>query len=490
MKKPLPLSFLLVSFTVLATLNSAAQDFAPFAPESRKLFGSVPGYQHTFGIAFDSTTVNGGTTTYHNYMTVWDTLTTTSCQFWVGNDCLRQTRPTWAGARIEADGQGAHTMYNLWDEPIMFAFSTTPGSQTVLYADADEQFLLNYLGEVPVDVLGLTENVRQWSILHQDLGGQPINSALNNALVEVGENIGLIRYFRVDSFPLVLQPVELVGQSEPPLGLHTITPAFLEDYQAGDEVQIHDYADYYTGPPWLDYNLYVKNVVLSRSDSPTEVSYEMETTTYNVDSATEVVSHPTVTYSKTTVIATIPFDRFDGTQASLGKEDYCGLSLWTYRTYLNTGAVYCVEENCWGTGDTNGPPPQGGMTYVGGLGTYLSTASIFSPSGYTTTHGVVYFKKNGTDCFDEVIMGAPQVARANATLTLSPNPTDACATWTSTVPLTRMDVLDVQGALIASLPMRGTRGTMDTSTWPIGLYLLNCIGVDGSRSSLRMLVSR
>lgn len=479
----------MVVMSMFASVALKAQDYQPLSSDSRKLF-ATPDKHTTFGIAFDSTTVNGSITTYHNYKTVWDTLTPSNCGWWGFGECQQQSRPTWAGPRIERDDQGAHTMFNLLEEPITFAFSTEPGSQTLMYVDNDEQFLLSYVGESPMEVLGLTENVRQWAILHEDLGGQPIDSDLNNALVEVGENVGLIRYFRVDSFPLVLQPVELVGQSEPPLGLHTITPAFLCDFQPGDVVQTHYYANYYTGPPWLDYNSYDRMEILSRTDLPTEVSYEVETVTYNVDSATEVTNTSTVSYSKVDTIATIPFDRFDGTQPSLGMEDYCGLSLWTYRTYLNTGLAYCADENCWGPYDTNGPPPVGGSVLVGGLGNYASSADIWNPSGYNTFTGVVYFEKDGVVCMDEVVMGMPDVEAATPLITIAPVPADGGFTYRSSVPLSRCDVMDAHGRRVPSPSVSGTVGSVDTSSWPPGLYFMRSTLRDGRTVLGRVMVSR
>lgn len=490
MRRSLPLSPALLLSAVLLSMPTTAQDFAPFTPASRKLFGAVPGYESTFGITFDSTTVSGGTTTYHNYKTVWDTLTPSNCPWWGGPDCLKQDRPTWSGARIEATADGSHTLFNLWNEPITLAFSTEPGSQTLIYADADEQFLLNYVGEAPGNVLGLTENVRQWTILHQDLGGQAITSVLNNAPVEVGATVGLLRYFRIDSFPLVLQPVELVGQSEPPLGLHTITPAVLNDFQAGDEIQVHAVAHHYIGPPWLNYDIYTKRTVLSRTDTPTEVTYEMERVTYNVDSATEVTSTNTESYNKTDVFGSIPFDRFDGTQPTLRLEDYCGIPLWTWRTHLNTGLGYCPEENCWGPYDTNGPPPTGTTVHVGGLGIYSTSESIISPSGYSTSSNVVYFKKNGTECFQEVIMGSERITAQPPAFQLSPNPSAGMISISSDKPVTGAEVVDPQGHVVTDIVLDAQRGKLDMGVVPNGLYLVRLRFMDGSVGARHVVIGR
>ncbi len=489
MTRSLPLSTSLLFLTVLLPTLTSAQDFAPFNANSRKLFATPDKYT-TFGIAFDSTTVNGGTTTFHNYKTVWDTLTPSNCGWWGDQSCNKQDRPTWAGPRIEATTDGTHTLFNLWNEPITLAFSTEPGSQTLMYADGSQQFLLSYVGESPMEVLGLTENVRQWTILHEDLNGDPINSPLNNAPVLVGATIGLASYFRIDSFPLVLQRVELAGQAEPALGVNTITPAFLNDYQPGDEIQTHDYANYYTGPPWWDFDIFRKTVILSRTDSPAEVTYEIENTVYNVDSAMETTSVSSVTYSKTEVIATIPFDRFDGTQPWLGLRAYCGIPLWTYSTFANMGLAYCADENCWGPYDTNGPPPYGAMTQVGGLGTWSSWSYINNPEGYTTSYDVVYFKKNGVECMDEVVMGLPESSDRTDPFQLSPNPSEGLVSIASGKPVMQAEVFDAQGHAMANISLDVRLGKLDMRSAPDGLYLVRLRFVDGGVGTQRVVIGR
>ncbi|MCL4282432.1 MAG: hypothetical protein KJZ58_09195 [Flavobacteriales bacterium] len=478
-----------LSFLALTTVV-AGQDFSPFMPDSRKLFGTVPGYAHTFGIAFDSTTVEGGITTFHNYMNVRDTLTASSCLWWGGDHCYKQDQPTWAGRRIEADAAGVHTFFNRWEEPVTLQFSTVPGSQTLIYADDQEQFLLSYEGESEGSVLGLAENLRHWKVLHQDLGGQPINSALNDAPVLVGQTVGLISFFRIDSFPLVLQPVELVGQSEPPLGLHAITPAFLNDFQPGDEIQVHDYAYYNMGPPWQNEDIYRKWVILARTDSPTEVIYNCIVTVYNVDSATETTAPSTLTFSKADVIAAIPFDRYNGTQSWLGMRDYCGIPLWTYRTDNGPGLGYCEEENCWGPFDTNGPPPQGETIRVGGLGTFLSGTSLTAPEGYSTSIGVVYFKKNGVSCMDEVVLSTSDLGLAPGGVMVFPSPADESFNYRSSTAVTFLEALDSQGRSVALLPSAGSSGHVDTEGWPAGFYLLRFGLPDGNSVLRRLVVSR
>jgi hypothetical protein len=478
-----------ILFSSLIPTGIAAQSFAPFEPGSRKLFGSTQGFTQAYEIAFDSTSMDGGITTYHNFKTTQDTLTPSTCGWWGAPECMRQDKPTWIGARIEKDDQGVHRFFTALGDTVTLHFSSALGSQTPIYEDQDQRFLLSYSGDLATDVLGLTENIRRWTIIHEDIDGQPINSSLNNAFVDVGESVGLARFFRVDSFPLVLEPVELLGQMEPPLGLYRITQASLHDYQPGDEIQKHHYAFHYTGPPTQNYNFFQTTRILSRQDTPENVTYEVELSTFNMGGANENVQSATLSYSKTEVITELPFTRFDGTQPLLGSEDHCGLPLLTYRTYFNQGFAYCPEENCWGPYDTNGPPPAGTTALVNGLGVYESSSFLISQTGFNMSSRIVFFIKNGVPCGTEAIVGIGEHTAANTSLLLVPNPAKE-----------RVEIIGLEDAIHAELfsasGMLVIDEALSNSNWlelgelKSGLYLMRVTTRAGVVRAGRLMIER
>jgi len=470
-------------------LGIAAQTFSPFEPGSRKLFASSQGFSQAYEIAFDSTTVEGGITTYHNYKTTQDTLSPSNCGWWGAPECIRQDKPTWIGPRIEKNDQGVHRFFTALGDTVALHFSSAPGSQTLIYEDQDQRFLLSYSGELVSNVLGITENIRRWTIIHQDNDGQPIDLGLNNAFVDVGENVGLIRFFRVDSFPLVLEPVELLGQMEPQLGLYQITQASLHDYQPGDEIQKHHYAFHYMGPPTQNYNFFQTTRILSRQDTPEDVTYEVELSTFNMGGATENVQSATLSYSKTEVITELPFTRFDGTQPLLGFEDHCGLPLLTYRTYFNQGFAYCEEENCWGPYDTNGPPPAGTTALVNGLGVYESSSFLISPTGFNISNRIVFFIKNGVPCGTESIVGLGEHTAANTSLLLAPNPAQDRVQLIGMDDAVHAELYNASGRLVIDQALTNTNW-MELGALNSGLYLMRVTTRAGVVRAGRLMIER
>ncbi|MGV3636053.1 MAG: T9SS type A sorting domain-containing protein [Flavobacteriales bacterium] len=471
---------------VVANVDGHAQAYAPFSPGTKKLFSSFPVHTSGLEIAFDSTTIAEGTTTYHNYKALQDTLTPSGCAWWVGTDCRHQDKATWIGPRIEQDEQGVHRFFTVLNDTVTLHLATTSGAPMVMYADADQRFLLDYSGAQAEEVLGITENVRKWTVLHQDAGGNTINSALNNATVAIGETIGLIRFFRIDSFPSVLEPVELIGQSGPSLGLHVITPAVLHDFQPGDEVQSEHYAQYVIGPASQNFDFVRKIRILEREDTPTSVVYQAEVTTLQSGSTAPTVQTTSLSYSKTTILATLPLLRYQGTGTELDLEDYCAAPLWTYTTNLNGGVGYCQEENCWGGIDTNGPPPSGYTTLALGLGVYDSLVYVSGPAGYTTSTRIVYFKKNGISCGTEVTVGLTE-SSAPDDLAVFPIPSTGTVTVRSASPVQGIQVFDQQGRSIAALTDTA-RGTIDLGRTPDGLYTLHVLFADGTRAQRKVVI--
>jgi len=127
---------------------------------------------------------------------------------------------------------------------------------------------------------------------------------------------------------------------------------------------------------------------------------------------------------------------------------------------------------------------------VGGLGTYSSWSSLFSPSGYTTSSEVVYFKKNGIECLQEVVMGVPDAAARPADFSLSPNPSEGLIKITSDKPVLRAEVIDTQGQLVANIALDALRGKLDLRVVSNGLYLVCLYFIDGRVGTQRVLIGR
>lgn len=211
-----------------------------------------------------------------------------------------------------------------------------------------------YQNNDTVSVLSNVDSVRTYKIVHTDLSGNIINSILNNQKILISKNWGLVRFFQIDSFPQILKPLTLAGNTNPMGGLYQITNEMLYDYQSGDEIQYHEY---FLGNnyPYSYYNRFRKHTILSRTTTFDSLIYQVQETLFNIDSNQLFTNTVQLRYLRSAIIAKIPYDLFNGYNSSLKFQDYCGTKRWTYNTSAyNNDWGYCLLDNCWGHYDFGG----------------------------------------------------------------------------------------------------------------------------------------
>lgn len=327
-------------------------------------------------------------------------------------------------------------------------------------------------------ILSVPDSVKFYRIAHYDTSGNPIYSQLNNEMIIIGKEMGLANFFRIDSFPLVLQPITLIGNLSPAAGYISLTNEMIFDHQPGDEIQYHDQYYMLEGPPFLNYLNYIKHIFLERTDTEDSIFYIVERITYETDSNVLIQDTIILKYKRNKTIAEIPFDKLNQDQAlvisSFYAADYCEFNLWTYSLkpqYL----IYCAEDNCWGSFDIPGPPPDEETTYVCGLGLYLDRSSISMPppTGYSYMKKIIYFKKDGIECGEEIIVDVNEPTVLSPKFKVYPNPAqDRLFFRTEMNGSGIIQICDINGRNLRKLSVEGQMTTIDISGLSDGIYLI------------------
>jgi len=288
----------------------------------------------------------------------------------------------------------------------------------IFYQDSIQKFRLTYESTDTLSVLNYTDSARTFTIHHTDLNGNVINSQLNGQNIIIGKTLGLVRFFQIEDFPQVLNPISLIGQENPNLGIINITKEMLYDHQPGDEIQYKKTSFSYNGPPWANYVLYRKYTILSRTETIDSLIYEINETVFYEDSSNVTTNTITKIYLKNQIFTQLPFEVFDGSYKQFYLEEYCDFNFWTYTIEPDYDLTYCEEDNVWGYYDYGGPPPDENHTFVVGLGMYSSSSSTIY-SGSSTQ--IIYFKKDGIVCGDMVVRTNPLLQNEKEIL-VYPNP--------------------------------------------------------------------
>jgi phosphoribosylamine--glycine ligase len=475
------IKYLLTFLIVFLALHSSGQDYKLFDADSKKLYTTYPVPGLTSGIDFDSVIMAGDYSIYLNYTGIGNEFESDTCIFWGGSTCLHQDKPLWLGYSPTVDFMGTYHFKTCQDNFLSFDFNLLPGDSSIFYQDASQSFYMVYEGADTATILDFQDSARFYRIAHYDLSGNIINSALNNEKIIIGREMGLAGFFRVDSFPMVLQPISLIGNTYPPAGILSLTHEMIYDHQAGDVIQYLDHYYYPDGPPAYNYTNYIKHYFLDRTDTQDSIFYSVERTTYKTDSNLVLMDTIMLKYRRSATIAGIPFNKLNQDVSLVLTDfyhaDYCELKLWTYSLepqYL----VYCPEDNCWGSYDIPGPPPDEETIYVCGLGKYLDKSSLSAPppQGYYHIYNIIYFKKDGIECGEEVIVNIENPFIQAHGFNIYPNPaTDKLHVKIEKNARGTLAIFDLTGRQLKKIYIDGQSGDIDIEGLNNGVYLVEFI---------------
>lgn len=458
---------------------SFGQNYKLFNASAKKLFTNHPVPVNTYSSAFETSVQSNTDSVYFNFSGIDNNyFTSDSCVFWGSPMCLKQNIPSWIGKKIVYDNASTYDLFNLAGDTLKFQFTTNPNDTFLFYKDTSQKFLLVYQNTDTINVLGHNDSARFYKIIHTDLSGNIIYSALNQQNIIVAKTWGLTRFFVVDSFPQILKPLALIGNGSPNAGFNALTNELLYDYQPGDVIQYHKISYQSGGPPWENFSKFIKYTILNRIITADSLIYNAAVEYFYTDSAALHLDTVILKYYRNTVIADIPFELFDGNTRQLKLQDYCGLKLWTYTINSPNNLMFCSQDTCWGDYDTNGPPAQGDAEYVAGLGIYAYSNHLVSPppNGYSNSSKIVYFKKNGVTCGSVVTIGINE-NHADDGVLIYPNPAMNAITIES-MNTSIIEIINIQGQKIIHQQIQQGKTVVDIGNLAKGVYFLRMLNGD------------
>ncbi len=473
--KPL-LSIILFFLSLLAS----GQNYQLFNVNTKKVFSTLDEQSKTFSLLFDSVTVKSSSAVYYPYKTVGDIgYISDTCHVW-GQYCYHQDRPSWMGSEVQI----ADDVYNFITNNgsvVSMNFSLAPLQAHVFYEDDLQRFSISRIspGADTMSIIGVIDSVYRYQISHTDLQGNFINSELNTWEIVIGKQLELISFFRIDSFPQVLEPLILLGNESPDAGFYELTNERIFDYLPGDVIQWYDFF-YWPLYPELSYRNYFTDSFIERHETSDSLKYKVIREIYIPDSSSLTVDTTWLKYRKDEVIANIPFDWIGSgvlRTGSLSKTDYCGLDLWTFN-YWDGHLEYCSEENSWCEFDEFGFTSTS-KAYVEGIGLYEYHSGVFGPpTNSSSGSGINYFNKQGVECGEKVV-GIFDHPDINYPLVVLPNPANEffIVSYKPSNKLqdVRLQVIDISGRTSIDINNYNSGSLIDISKLPGGLYLVQLI---------------
>jgi hypothetical protein len=472
---------ILATALLFLTILTSGQDYKLFNATSQKVYSNFPVPDSTFSIAFDSVVLVGTDSVYYNFTQTGIMITSNNCQFWGGPECIKQDRPTWLGSGIIFNNASNYRFFNHAGETLNFDFSVSGEDSALFYESPTEKFYLTFDKSDTLSVLNYTDSARYYTVIHTDASGNSINSVLNGSRIIIAKTLGLIQFLQVDAFPEILNPVILIGNISPDLGLAKLTNEILYDHSVGDEIQIRDYLRYNFPSP-DNHERFIKYTFLSKTVTTDSIVYLADRQVFDKESSTSANDVVVLKYLRREIITELPYDYLKPdyffVNRKLYMNNYCGLRLWSYSVNQNRGLRYCSGENCWGSNDVPGPAPTEETLYTVGLGVFNNLYSdrtiVPEPtSGYTMSQSIIYFKKSGISCGGEAILGIDENKARGLRLTVYPNPAnDFLTIETSAVEGCYITINSVNGQEMQKNELINAKTVIDIRKLTAGVYLI------------------
>ena len=472
-------------------VSLSGQDYNLFNATSKKLFTDYPDPLNTYSLSIESSQLTGADSIYYNFFKVAaDGIESDTCMFWGGPFCNKQNASVWAGPKIKFDNLYSYNFYNLNNDSLFFNFYTGINGPALFYEDSTQRFSILFEAADTLTLLDQLDSALYFKIIHSDLQGNPINSLLNGQHIIISKEFGLARFFVIDSFPTVLKPISLIGNVSPTAGFYQLTNEMVYDYQAGDEVQYKE-SSYYEppAPPWDYYTRYRKFIFLEREQTGDSLIYHIQQELFYADSVGIVIDTIIKKYLRAEVIAQIPFDKFDGSTRRLSISDYCGQSRWTYSIEPIEDTEFCEADTCWGVSDLGRPPDDLYTSYVMGLGLYSDIAYNPYPGfGYRIQKSIIYFKEEGVECGNEVIVGITEFDNPQVNLIITPNPANTTAKISSPIEMQQFTLRNSYGNTLMLKTVSGREITIDVSGLSDGIYFIGALLDNGKSVTTKLLI--
>ena len=228
-----------------------------------------------FSMSLDSASVVDTDTLLFNYVDLNDSISHyPGCGYLGGDECNRQDMPSWTGREIRSMSDGRLSMLTTVGDTLLFSFPTTGTDTAWFYDDTAQRFGLHLLASDTGTFLGVPDSARFYRVVHTDLEGGVIWSAIHDAPVTIAKVLGLVEFFQADSFPAVLRPLRMIGDANYGIGFHCITEATVHDLQPGDEVQYRHF-EFSVFPTTTTGNTW-KETVTARWEDDTAVFYTFD----------------------------------------------------------------------------------------------------------------------------------------------------------------------------------------------------------------------
>lgn len=387
---------LAILLVIGTTAFASAQNYQLIKPNQEVHFAHFENFTTNIflSIRIDSTHTAGANTIYFNHKVL------SPIPVNPPNNCsFIETSSSWIGDRIDRQVNGDYFFFNQNNESILIKTLAPLNSNWTCYTFPNGDYIeATITSKDTTTILGILDSIKTLTLQVKDNSNASINHPFNGKEIKFSKTQGLIKFYPMLDFPNNSSSCDLVGHSNPNVGLINLNAAAIFNYNIGDEFHI---ANHFRNDwsPWMYDFTDIRRIVLDKvtSNNQDTISYTIEVCTnryYNVS----MNPAPDTTYSLDTIIERIVLSELTKFN-QLSYEKLADSS--TYATFIQesstdlrakriNNSIYLVGNNCWQDLIGNISPY---LDYIEGMGGPYYNNSNFLLG--LDKKELVYYNKNG-----------------------------------------------------------------------------------------------
>lgn len=480
----------ILSILCLIPFVGITQNYQPFNENQPKRFVNVADsnddnhffYPYQFVQSGDSSIFNQYFRLSNEYYAIDSNFV---CPSWGGNDGPTGDT-TWLGRTIiyESINQTLR-LSNYLLEPLTFDFDIALGDSSLFYSNAVHEYYIKYAGAAEEVILGQTDSVKSFTILHYNILGTPVNQGLNGFNIKIGKELGLLQFIDCHQFPAEEIGYELMGQLNPNIGKYQLTYDEAYPWQVGDKVQYLGSYSYYTGA-WVYNQTYTMYIVEDRIETTDSVWLYFSHTSETIYNPSDMQQNPGTTYNislgdslgfkKGENISEYP----SGMMPYPGTGDYqftsysnpCGTGLKEELNYDPDWSAYCDSCQCM-------LPYDGFVTnlyskkYRAGHGIISQSVEVYGPQPQPSYQAsLVYSHIDGMECGTPIYTSLDD---SQNQISIYPNPVNEFFKLSTDLKIEAFSIYDLNGKLLETYLSPKQQELFDLSWLSPGVYTVNCL---------------
>lgn len=384
------------------------QGFSPFNSNSPKRFVNTNDLSDNDYFFYSiQTDFSGDSTIFNQYLresSYTVDVTGTDCEGW-GGGMQPTADTTWLGRKIIYNNVSKELInHNRAMEELRFDFGINQGDSAIFYTDSsDNDYFIRYDNLAQEPILGISDNVKSFSVWKYDGMENIVPSPLNGFEIKLSDNNGIVSFINCDQFPAIEKGLTLMGQINPNIGNYQLTYDEVFPWEFGDTLELKGNANYNDwGVSITSYKLITIDNRVETSDS---VWIYLNIDPQVVQSPQGAPSYPPgfnisypnpIIYAKNENITEFPNNAFIGrTVYRNDTTDICGdrerfSSIQTFNVYCDSCDCFIPFDGDLGSSDTH--------KYVKGLGETYYKRQPYGNWSDTFQASLIYSNIGGVQC--------------------------------------------------------------------------------------------